>query len=197
MATRTPFSEQIDMIRWRSANEKSTFRDELRVIPHGVYYVLGSLILAALAAVEIGNAVAGPLFAGLSVVASAFFGAGLVVALSIPFCCYVLLIVYINRDAGRRGMSSVLWTLIAVFIPYLVGVIIYFVVRGPLSYSCPQCHAPVNAKFNYCASCSYNLRPACPQCHREVRPSDRFCPYCALELKDSPAAAPHEEASST
>ncbi|MGH9430919.1 MAG: double zinc ribbon domain-containing protein [Terriglobia bacterium] len=196
MPTQAPFREQMDMIRWRHANERTSFRDELRVIPNGVYYILGLLIFSALVTVEIWNAVAGPLFPGLDV-PSGLFGAGVVVATSIPFSCLILLITYINRDAGRRGMSRTLWTLIAIFIPYFVGVILYFVVREPLSYACPQCGAKANARFNYCASCSYNLRPACPQCHREVRPLDRYCPYCAFELKGSSASPSQVETPAT
>lgn len=192
MPAQAPFREQIDVIRWRHANERTRFRDELRLIPRMVYYILGSLALVALVTVEIWNVLAGPLFAGLSTISSGLFGALVVVAASIPVTCLILLITYINRDAGRRGMSRTLWTLVAVFIPYFVGVILYFVIRKPLSYSCPQCGATASAQFNYCTSCRYNLRPACSQCHREVHPLDRYCPYCAYELKGS-SASPHAE----
>lgn len=196
MPAQAPFREQMDMIRWRHVNERTSFRDELRVIPNGVYYILCLLIFCALVTVEIGNAVAGPLFPGLDV-PSWLFGAGVVLAIGIPFSCLILLIIYINRDAGRRGMSRALWTLIAIFIPYFVGVILYFVVREPLSYACPQCGGKVNARFNFCTSCSYNLRPACPQCHREVRSLDRYCPYCAFELKTSSTSSSQVETPAT
>src|SRR5439155_1160300 len=41
--------------------------------------------------------------------------------------CYVLLIGYVNRDAGRRGMSRLGWTLLAIFIPNALGIVLYFV----------------------------------------------------------------------
>ena len=37
----------------------------------------------------------------------------------------VLIGVYVYRDSVRRGMNAVLWTLVSVFAPYLVGFIIY------------------------------------------------------------------------
>ena len=47
--------------------------------------------------------------------------------------CYAVLIGYINQDAGRRGMSRLLWTLIAIFVPNGLGIVLYFVLRKPLS----------------------------------------------------------------
>ena len=37
----------------------------------------------------------------------------------------VLIGVYVYRDAVKRNMNAVLWTLVSVFAPYLVGFIIY------------------------------------------------------------------------
>jgi hypothetical protein len=95
------------------------------------------------------------------------------------------MIAYVNRDAKRRGMSSGLWTLLVVVLSpayLLVGFIIYFLMREPLPYNCPQCSATVGPRFNYCPNCKCNLHPACPQCKREVVEGDKFCPYCAQEL---------------
>src|SRR5438094_46482 len=59
--------------------------------------------------------------------------------------CYVLLIGYVNRDAGRRGMSRLGWTLLAIFIPNALGIVLYFVLRKPRIATCPQCGAPVQS----------------------------------------------------
>ena len=45
--------------------------------------------------------------------------------------CYIVLISYVNKDAGRRGMSRTLWTLIAIFVPNGLGIVLYFVLRKP------------------------------------------------------------------
>jgi Double zinc ribbon len=71
---------------------------------------------------------------------------------------------------------------------FAVGFIVYFLMREPLPYSCPQCGTTVGARFNYCPNCKCNLHPSCPQCKREVAEGDKFCPYCAQEL--APAAIP-------
>jgi hypothetical protein len=52
---------------------------------------------------------------------------------------FVLLIGYVNGDARRRGMRYVLWTLLAIFIPNAIGIILYFVLRDPLMRVCQQC----------------------------------------------------------
>jgi RNA polymerase subunit RPABC4/transcription elongation factor Spt4 len=82
-------------------------------------------------------------------------------------------------------MSAGLWTLLVVVLSpayLLVGFIIYFLMREPLPYNCPQCGTTVGPRFNYCPSCKCNLHPACPQCKREVVETDKYCPYCAQEL---------------
>ena len=55
---------------------------------------------------------------------------------------YVLLVGYVFGDARRRGMNHVLWTLLAIFIPNAIGVILYFILRDPIPVPCPSCGAP-------------------------------------------------------
>jgi len=101
--------------------------------------------------------------------------------------CYVLFIGYINRDAKRRGMSPLLWTLVAVLIPNTLGILLYFILRQPRSGACPQCGNAVQAGFNFCPRCNCKLSPSCPQCQRVVGVSDVYCPNCGTSLR-SPAA---------
>ena len=98
---------------------------------------------------------------------------------------FILLVVYVNRDAKRRGMNSTLWTVLVLLVPDAIGFIIYFVVRQPVMARCPQCGATVTPSFNYCPKCRSALHPVCPKCHRAIRAGDTFCPYCASELKAS------------
>jgi predicted amidophosphoribosyltransferase len=93
-----------------------------------------------------------------------------------------LLVGYVNRDAKRRGMNVALWTLLVIFVPNAIGFILYFLLRHPLMVTCPQCGTSLNASFNYCSRCRYNLRPTCPECKRPITPGDKFCAYCAREL---------------
>jgi hypothetical protein len=95
---------------------------------------------------------------------------------------YILVAAYVNRDSKRRGMNSLLWTLLVIFIPNGIGFIIYFLTRQPLLLRCPQCSSRVKAGFNFCPKCNYQLAPACPKCHRSISPGDAYCPYCGEAL---------------
>ena len=97
--------------------------------------------------------------------------------------CYVLFIGYINRDAKRRGMSPTLWTIVATIIPNALGIILYFILRQPLSGACPQCGNTVQPGFNFCPRCNHKLSPNCPQCQRLVGVNDVYCPYCGTSLR--------------
>jgi hypothetical protein len=179
---------------WRQrANERPTFASEFRAVPRWLLRLLCTLYVAALAIVfwvsvympnlpPFGITVE-PLSLKLLVV----FGA--VTGMSICVSAFIMLLGYIGADAKRRGMSPVLWVLVSLFVPYLIGVILYFVIREPLALECPRCRNLVNAQFNFCPSCQFNLRPNCPQCRRETRPGDRFCPHCGFALESGAPAA--------
>jgi len=169
-------------------NQTSTrFKDEIRIVAPWVFFfaVLTFLAMVVLVVVLAGRDHSAPPLALrclLGVVAGALLG------------CYVVLIGYINRDAGRRRMSRLLWTLVAIFVPNGIGILLYFVLRKPRTANCPQCHADVEPGFSFCPRCRNRLQPVCPHCQRGVNPADKFCPYCgaALEMDAGmpPSAAP-------
>ena len=105
---------------------------------------------------------------------------------------FLALIGYVNRDAKRRGMSPVLWTIVVLIIPNALGFILYFILRQPMRRACPQCGYFVESGFNFCPHCSYKLSPSCPQCQRVVSASDIYCPYCGSALRNqaSPVSSP-------
>ena len=96
--------------------------------------------------------------------------------------CYLLLIGYITPDARRRGMSPVLWTLVAILLPNALGMILYFILRQPIRSACAQCGSFVQSGFNFCPHCSHKLSPSCPKCQRMVTATDVYCPYCGTSL---------------
>jgi hypothetical protein len=108
---------------------------------------------------------------------------GIVTAAAIGISLFILFYGYIWADAKRRGMSPLLWLVVTLLVPYLIGVILYFVVREPLRLNCPQCGRTLDPHFNFCPACQFNLRPTCPQCRRAAHPTDRFCPHCGFALQ--------------
>lgn len=98
----------------------------------------------------------------------------------------ILIGVYVYRDAERRGMNGLLWALVAVFVPSLIGLIIYLLVRGNYSeLKCPRCSAPVKEEYTVCPSCGAKLRPSCPNCSAPVEPDWKVCPRCAQPLPEA------------
>ncbi len=178
--------EGVRLARWRMAHEKFSFADEFRIVPRSLKIVAISLFLVGQIAAQIAyfcDRKEDPLIA--------FVAAAALASLVLGFL--LMLFGYINRDAKRRGMNSTLWTLLAIFVPYAIGLVIYFLMREPLPYNCPECGTVVNARFNYCPECKRNLRPSCPQCKREVRLEDKFCPYCAQELTSTHNTSPEKD----
>lgn len=105
----------------------------------------------------------------------------LVALLTIP----IMIGVYVYRDAKRRGMNAMAWTLIAVVAPALIGFIIYLLVRGnSTDLQCPQCAEPVTEQYVICPHCGAKLRPACPNCSFPVEADWKVCPKCATPLED-------------
>lgn len=94
-----------------------------------------------------------------------------------------LMIGYVNRDAGRRGMSRTLWTIIVIVVPNAIGFILYFLLRNPIRTHCPKCAAVVDPRVNYCPSCGHNFHPTCGQCKAAVRPGDTYCVNCGAQLQ--------------
>jgi RNA polymerase subunit RPABC4/transcription elongation factor Spt4 len=103
---------------------------------------------------------------------------------------FLLLIGYVNRDAKRRGMSAILWTIVVVIIPNALGFILYFILRQPLRGSCSQCGYFVQSDFNFCPRCGCKLNPSCPQCQHVVSASDIYCPHCGSSLPNQAASVP-------
>ena len=100
-------------------------------------------------------------------------------------CAYALLIGYISADARRRGMRDVLWMRLAIFVPYCIGAILYFILRDPLLVPCPKCGAKGRSSFAFCPRCGArisHLNPVCPACKRAVDSQWKCCAHCGAEL---------------
>lgn len=97
----------------------------------------------------------------------------------IPLCIGI----YVYRDARRRHMNAILWVLVAILAPALIGFIIYLLVRSnDGDWQCPQCSTPVQPQFTVCPQCGARLRPTCPSCSAAVEPGWKICPHCASPL---------------
>ncbi len=199
------FSERMRLNRFRRKRERTSFSEEFRVIPR---WLVWTVVVLWVLAIVIGTFVnlghgfvlyssSGQVAAETHhqiwpydlrndpVLASLALG-GLITLMSVMLGGYILLLGYVYRDAKRRGMHAGLWLmLILVLSPaYLaIGFLLYFFLREPLPFACPQCGSIVGARFNYCPNCKNNLHPACPQCKQEVSETDKYCSSCGSDVK--------------
>ncbi|HBY64562.1 MAG TPA: hypothetical protein DEH78_32480 [Solibacterales bacterium] len=152
----------------------SRFKNEIATIPAGVWLAAAGAY-SGFAAFLWFVVLADPRFPPAERVAFAALPP-LVVAI------YALVGGYIFNDAKRRGMRHVMWTLLAVFIPNGIGIILYFLLREPVVAPCPACGAAVKGHFAFCPSCGAAVHPACPVCRKAVEAGWKSCAYCGSEL---------------
>lgn len=85
-------------------------------------------------------------------------GMGLVVGTFVAF--WLLGLGYVYADARRRAMPAVLWVLVAIFVPNLLGFLLYFAIRRPLGSPCSSCGNLISAEQRFCSWCgSQSLAP--------------------------------------
>lgn len=154
------------------------FREELSVIPWAAW------VIAVLACLGVGALMIGiPLRNDPEIQRWPIWLKALLIAgPGIPLGIYVLLIGYVNADAQRRGMRYVMWTLLAALIPNAIGIILYFVLRDPLTMPCPRCAAQLRSGYAFCPKCGAALARACPQCRSAVEPGWSHCANCGATL---------------
>lgn len=105
------------------------------------------------------------------------------IAIVIVICIPVMVGVYVYQDAKKRNMNAVLWTLIALIVPSLIGFIIYLLVRTNYSdLKCPKCDNTVLEQYIVCPNCGNKLKSTCPSCGIAVNPEWKICPQCASDL---------------
>lgn len=114
------------------------------------------------------------------------------------FLLWVFVIIWVYKDAERRGMVGILWALL-VFIGNVIGLLIYLIVRSdspvraPSQGSrekCPSCGKDAVAGFTFCPHCGARLKPVCPDCQKPVDKDWKACPHCGTPLQGGKGAPP-------
>ena len=118
---------------------------------------------------------------------------------------YVLVVIWVARDAYQRGTTWWAWGLVAL-IP-IIGVIAYVMLRPSLLQldreeqelevaikqrqimkygECANCGYPVESEFVMCPNCHQQLKNMCPRCEHALEPTWTICPYCATPIGNGP-----------
>lgn len=109
----------------------------------------------------------------------------LFVVLGLFLALPILIGVFVYRDAESRGMNAPLWTIIAIFSPALLGLIIYLIARGDQRMvECPSCNASINESYAVCPSCGTALKGRCQRCDFPLNPGWEHCPQCGEQVPE-------------
>ncbi len=133
------------------------------------------------------------------------FGGAFLIAL------WVSLIIWTFRDARLRSRDvfSILLATLMVTIFGPLGVILYFLLRPPVTLAelyersleeeallqdleerpyCPSCSRQVNEAWVLCPDCHTTLKTICPQCQNSLHLNWNVCPYCGTVVAESGVA---------
>lgn len=157
----------------------SKFPEEMKVISWGAWVIAVCIGLGFAVLLQVVAIPRDPKLAGWPELFALCFSVGMGIFLFI----YTLLIGYVNGDARRRGMRYVMWTLLAIFVPNGIGIILYFILRDPLPQVCPKCGVTVRSKGAFCPACGATLRNTCPACHGALEPGWSHCASCGVEVR--------------
>jgi len=108
----------------------------------------------------------------------------------IPFFMIFVIILFaiigvlVYRDAKKLGMNAWMWTLVAIYAPNGVGIIIYLVFRynEKKKKRCPKCNYVLGGEFEVCPNCGHNISSKCSECGKIVEDEWKVCPYCRNAL---------------
>jgi Double zinc ribbon len=119
----------------------------------------------------------------------------------LPIALIVLwgaVLLWVYRDAEKRGMNGILWLLL-VLIGNVIGLLIYAIVRSetpirrraenggtapaaPAAATCPGCGKTLAPGYAFCPYCGKNLKTTCPACGKPVEPDWKACPACGAPV---------------
>jgi hypothetical protein len=89
-------------------------------------------------------------------------GLGMGLLVGVVMAVWVICLGYVYGDARRRAMPPILSTLMAAFIPNLLGFLIYFVIRRPIALPCAQCGQAMRADHPFCSWCGCQAHQTSP-----------------------------------
>jgi len=89
-------------------------------------------------------------------------GVGAVLLIGCLSAIWLLCVGFVYGDAKRRAMHPVLWVLIVILCPHLLGFLLYFVLRQPIMGACTHCGQRIPQSPRFCAWCGNPQTPSTP-----------------------------------
>ena len=110
----------------------------------------------------------------------------LIIVFVIVISLLTVISTFIYKDAPKHCMDPWMWICIAVFVPNLLGLLIYLIVRSDNKtpkVKCISCGNNVNKEYKICPYCGNSLDSKCSKCGTKISPNWILCPKCGTETK--------------
>lgn len=106
------------------------------------------------------------------------------VIFSIILILVILMAVFVHKDAKKLHLNPWMWTLIVVYGPNGLGLIIYLIIRSneKKKLRCIKCGVPVDRDFKICPHCGQQFGKTCSSCGKFIQEEWSVCPYCEEKL---------------
>jgi RNA polymerase subunit RPABC4/transcription elongation factor Spt4 len=127
-----------------------------------------------------------------------------------------VILIWIIKDTSRRGANTLVWSVFTVVGLGLLPLIVYFLVRDPLTLDdhmadklnndvlklqrsyyaflmdeqdrkCPVCGHEVKSRYRFCPACGNELHTVCPACGELMETNWKSCPQCGRKVEQSEA----------
>jgi RNA polymerase subunit RPABC4/transcription elongation factor Spt4 len=125
-----------------------------------------------------------------------------------------IILIWVIKDTARRGANTVVWSVLTVVGLGLLPLIVYLLVRDPLTLDdhmtdklndevlrlqrsyyaflmdeqdrkCPVCGHEAKSGYRFCPACGTELRKVCPGCGELMEPNWKSCPHCGHRVEQS------------
>lgn len=99
---------------------------------------------------------------------------------------FAIIGVLIFKDAKKLGMNAWMWTLIAIYAPNGIGIIVYLIFRynEKKNKHCPSCNYVLKGDYDACPSCGQVIGSKCEECGKPIDSDWKVCPYCRHLLRE-------------
>lgn len=99
----------------------------------------------------------------------------------ICFCLFWLLLpIWVYRDARRRPTNAAAWGILTLFTS-VIGWLVYLIARPSLSL-CPNCAQEQSSDLKFCTGCGALLKTCCSECGSELKKEWEYCGSCGHKI---------------
>ena len=95
---------------------------------------------------------------------------------------WLLLSLWVYRDAQRRSTNAAAWGILTL-LTSIIGWVVYLIAR-PMFNVCPACGQEQSNDLKFCTACGVSVKICCPECGRVLKEEWGYCGVCGHNLSD-------------